>query len=230
MPTSEGVEADRDRWKVVAHQVGDELVLTTARLQAERERVAQARQWILNTVDPAAVGADVKQQMLDYLTPPVELLANRLKENADAAIVVDGSADPVIEKMLAAGWMWDEEHPTENVAGKRIRYLKAPPRPPMPEVVCGSLAFGKVDDGYAEHRCTKLRTEHNWMGEGRDHEGDHADATHGWPHGRHPKVYRLTEVAQPGVCGQCGHPINHHAGLWCDTCNGTCDELAEATG
>lgn len=31
--------------------------------------VAQARQWIVNCVDPVDVGADVKQQMLDRLAP-----------------------------------------------------------------------------------------------------------------------------------------------------------------
>jgi hypothetical protein len=38
-------------------------------LDVERDRVAKARDWIRNTVDPAAVGLATKQEMLDYLTP-----------------------------------------------------------------------------------------------------------------------------------------------------------------
>lgn len=55
------------------------------------------------------------------------LMAEHLKECAqvDAAIVVDGNADPVIATLLADGWTWDER-PTERLLGKRVRYLKAP--------------------------------------------------------------------------------------------------------
>lgn len=43
----------------------------------------------------------------------------------DAAIVQDGSADETVATLLAAGWTWDER-PTEFLAGKRLRYLRAP--------------------------------------------------------------------------------------------------------
>lgn len=55
---------------------------------------------------------------------PAEVLAGHVKQQgADAAIVVDGSADKIIEDMLAAGWTYLR---TELMAGKRIRYLQPP--------------------------------------------------------------------------------------------------------
>jgi hypothetical protein len=44
--------------------------------------------------------------------------------DAKAAIVIDGSADDVIAQMTAAGWTLEER--VDHVAGKRIRFLKAP--------------------------------------------------------------------------------------------------------
>lgn len=45
--------------------------------------------------------------------------------DAKAAIVMDGSADEVIARMVAAGWTLGER--VDRVAGKRIRFLSAPP-------------------------------------------------------------------------------------------------------
>lgn len=50
--------------------------------------------------------------------------------DAQAAIVVDGSADEVIAGLMAAGWTAYER--TDYVAGKRIRFLSPPPRPEGP--------------------------------------------------------------------------------------------------
>lgn len=46
-------------------------------------------------------------------------------QGADAAIVVDGSADELIARLLAEGWTWDER-PSVTCAGKRVHYLRAP--------------------------------------------------------------------------------------------------------
>jgi hypothetical protein len=64
---------------------------------------------------------------------PAETVAEHLKQcaHARAAIVVDGNADAIIARMLAAGWTWSERH-TELIGGKRIRYL-SPPAPPALE-------------------------------------------------------------------------------------------------
>lgn len=43
---------------------------------------------------------------------------------ARAALVVDGSADGIIARLTAAGWTLEER--TDLVAGKRIRFLRAP--------------------------------------------------------------------------------------------------------
>lgn len=55
-----------------------------------------------------------------------DAVAEHLAEctGAKAAIVVDGSADDVVAKLLAAGWTLDER--TDLVAGKRIRFLRMP--------------------------------------------------------------------------------------------------------
>lgn len=56
-------------------------------------------------------------------------LAKHLKDGgAQAVIVVDGSADPVITLLLDAGWTFTEQVEM-HCSGKRIRYL----RPPQPE-------------------------------------------------------------------------------------------------
>lgn len=61
------------------------------------------------------------------MSSPVEELADHLAASCDAAIVVDGNADAVIERMLAAGWTWTEGRGTEIIGGtKRVRYLTAP--------------------------------------------------------------------------------------------------------
>lgn len=44
--------------------------------------------------------------------------------DANAAVVVDGSADDVIAQMTAAGWTLSER--IDQVAGKRIRFLTPP--------------------------------------------------------------------------------------------------------
>jgi hypothetical protein len=57
----------------------------------------------------------------------VEAVAARLTDaQVDAAIVVDGNADPALARLLAEGWTWSDL-PHEYVGGKRIRYLNAPP-------------------------------------------------------------------------------------------------------
>ena len=54
-------------------------------------------------------------------------IAHHLKEcvKAQAAIVVDGNADEVISRLLAAGWTWHERE-TEYIGSKRLRYLVPP--------------------------------------------------------------------------------------------------------
>jgi len=61
------------------------------------------------------------------MSDPVQDVVDHLRKCArvDAAIVVDGNADPVIAELLAAGWTW-EGRPAEQVGGKRIRYLTPP--------------------------------------------------------------------------------------------------------
>lgn len=55
-----------------------------------------------------------------------DILVEHIKEctDAQAAIVVDGSADEVIDRMGEAGWLLEER--TDYIAGKRIRFLKPP--------------------------------------------------------------------------------------------------------
>ncbi len=69
-------------------------------------------------------------------TPPLrydgpQVLADHLARcipQADAAIVMHrGSADDVVEMLLAAGWRLED---TDNVAGKRVRTLVAPEEEP----------------------------------------------------------------------------------------------------
>lgn len=60
---------------------------------------------------------------------PAEQIAEHLRDcaKAQAAIVVDGSADLIIAELLIAGWRW-ASRPPERIGGKRIRYLE-PPEP-----------------------------------------------------------------------------------------------------
>ena len=44
--------------------------------------------------------------------------------DAGAVVVVDGSADDIIGRMLAAGWTVEQR--VDRVAGKRIRFLHPP--------------------------------------------------------------------------------------------------------
>jgi hypothetical protein len=55
-----------------------------------------------------------------------DILAEHMAEctDAKAAIVVDGSADEIVARLLAAGWTMDER--VDHVAGKRIRFLRTP--------------------------------------------------------------------------------------------------------
>lgn len=65
--------------------------------------------------------------MTDEPKSGADIVAAYLKDcvKADAAIVVDGSANETIARMLAEGWTWDGT--AEVVAGKRIRVLVPPP-------------------------------------------------------------------------------------------------------
>jgi len=59
---------------------------------------------------------------------PAEEVCEHLASCAmiDAAFVqLAGSADETVQVLLNEGWTWDER-PTEYVAGKRLRYLRAP--------------------------------------------------------------------------------------------------------
>lgn len=55
---------------------------------------------------------------------PAEILAEHVAgcTGADAAIVVDGNADSVIEALVADGWELTDR--VEYVEGKRIRYVR----------------------------------------------------------------------------------------------------------
>lgn len=54
-------------------EIGDEIDARAVTAERERDEaralVAKARRWIANSVDPVAVGEEVKQQMLDTLAP-----------------------------------------------------------------------------------------------------------------------------------------------------------------
>jgi hypothetical protein len=51
-------------------------------------------------------------------------ISEHLKD-AQAVLVVDGSANEVIAQLLATGWIW-ADRPTVHCTGKRVRYLQAP--------------------------------------------------------------------------------------------------------
>jgi hypothetical protein len=55
----------------------------------------------------------------------VSVLAEHLARchSVDAAIVVDGTADDLVDRLLADGWAYEG---VEYVAGKRVRYLVPP--------------------------------------------------------------------------------------------------------
>jgi hypothetical protein len=57
---------------------------------------------------------------------PADVVVEHLRDctDAKAAVVVDGSADQIIDRMVAAGWELAER--VDVVAGKRIRFLRAP--------------------------------------------------------------------------------------------------------
>jgi len=52
--------------------------------------------------------------------------------DTDAAIVVDGSADVIIARLLTEGWTFDER-PSVTCMGKRVRYLRPPKGPETPQ-------------------------------------------------------------------------------------------------
>jgi hypothetical protein len=59
-----------------------------------------------------------------------DLVVEHLAEctDAKAMIVVDGNADDIVARMVAAGWGLRER--TDHIAGKRIRYLTGPGQEP----------------------------------------------------------------------------------------------------
>lgn len=71
-------------------------------------------------------------------TDGARIVADHLAEctDADAAIVVDGNADPQIAQLLAVGWTIDER--VDYVAGKRIRFVH-PPAADSPEMILRAL-------------------------------------------------------------------------------------------
>lgn len=58
-------------------------------------------------------------------TEDIEHFMQEHIQGAQAAIVVDGSADELIAQLLAAGWTW-ADRPSVHCAGKRVRYLHLP--------------------------------------------------------------------------------------------------------
>lgn len=60
---------------------------------------------------------------------PAEIIVDHLKNCTDAraALVVDGNADEIIERLHAAGWGLEEK--VEYIGGKRIRYMTLPEKP-----------------------------------------------------------------------------------------------------
>lgn len=70
---------------------------------------------------------DGPQAVLDHLT--------RVRP-VDASLVVDGSADEQIARLLAAGWTIEQR--VDLVAGKRIRYLH-PPAADSPQMIFRAL-------------------------------------------------------------------------------------------
>jgi hypothetical protein len=50
---------------------------------------------------------------------------------ADAAIVVDGDAGEIIERLTEAGWILHEQ--VDRIGGKRVRYVQPPPEQENPQ-------------------------------------------------------------------------------------------------
>jgi metallophosphoesterase superfamily enzyme len=80
----------------------------------------------------------VKRHQAELRTDGAQVVVDHLTQctDADAAIVVDGNADPEIAQLLAAGWTIEER--VDFVAGKRIRFLH-PPASDSPESVFRAL-------------------------------------------------------------------------------------------
>lgn len=77
---------------------------------------------------------------------PAAMLADHLAacHEADALLVVDGSADEIIARLVAAGWTLSDE-PPEITGGKRIRMM-TPPRPiRAPRWACPECASPHVE-------------------------------------------------------------------------------------
>lgn len=84
---------------------------------------------------------------------PADAVADHVAECTDAraAIVVDGSADDVVARMIAAGWTLEER--VDLVGGKRIRFLQAPPEPlprGMERWPLLRLVYGKTEEECAD--------------------------------------------------------------------------------
>ena len=81
------------------------------------------------TAEPRRQPAEdvILHALADPGASPAARLAAHLAEctDAQAALVVDGSADATIAKMIAAGWTLRDG--AEIAEGKRIRFLEAPP-------------------------------------------------------------------------------------------------------
>jgi hypothetical protein len=55
-----------------------------------------------------------------------EMLVEHIKDctDAQAVVVVDGSADDIITRMVADGWVLRDR--IDRIAGKRIRFMEPP--------------------------------------------------------------------------------------------------------
>lgn len=79
---------------------------------------------------------------LDEYHADPRYIAAQVRHRADAAVVVNGSADQMVADLVAAGWSLDDD--VSYAAGKRIRYIHPPEpapeddyaQPPCPE--CGA--------------------------------------------------------------------------------------------
>lgn len=59
------------------------------------------------------------------MTDNLEHFVTEHLADTQAALVVDGSADKIITRLLAEGWTW-ADRPTVHCTGKRVRYLHPP--------------------------------------------------------------------------------------------------------
>lgn len=57
---------------------------------------------------------------------PADVITDHLTQctDAQAALVVEGNADQIVADLIAAGWTLEER--VDEVAGKRIRFMKIP--------------------------------------------------------------------------------------------------------